>query len=76
MLNHSDNDIDNMTPKYVRESNTFLLCNIQGLLGLGGKSKVGFLYDQAWNNKALWVAVTESWLDISYRFSWIFNIQM
>ena len=62
MLNHSDNDIDNMTLQYVRESNTFLLRNIQGLFGLGAKSKVGFLYDQAWNNKALWVAVTESWL--------------
>ena len=39
-----------------------MLSNIQGLLGLGGKSKTGFLFDQAVLNNALAIAVTESWL--------------
>ena len=41
---------------------TFLLSNIRGLIGQGGKSKAGFLYDQAILHKSLVVAVTESWL--------------
>ena len=43
-------------------SKTFLLSNIQGLLGLGGKSKTGFLYDQAVTHNSLLVSVTETWL--------------
>ena len=39
-----------------------MLSNIQGLLGQGGKSKTGFLYDQAVMNNTLAIAVTESWL--------------
>ena len=41
---------------------TFLLSNIRGLLGLGGKSKTGFLYDQAVLHNSLAVSVTETWL--------------
>ena len=41
---------------------TFLLTNIRGILSVGGKSKTGFLYDQAVNHNSLVVAVTETWL--------------
>ena len=41
---------------------TFLLSNIRGLLSQGGKSKTGFLFDQAIIHNALAVSVTESWL--------------
>ena len=41
---------------------TFLLTNIQGILGQGGKSKAGFLFDQSVLHKSLAVAVTESWM--------------
>ena len=41
---------------------TFLLSNIRGLIGQGGNSKTGFLYDQAILHQALSVCVTETWL--------------
>ena len=41
---------------------TLLLSNIRGLLGSGGNSKTGFLYDQATLHSSLAVAVTETWL--------------
>ena len=41
---------------------TFLLSNIQGLQGAGGRSKAGFLHDQAILCNSLVVAVTETWL--------------
>ena len=41
---------------------TFLLSNIRGLLGQGGNSKTGFLFDQAVSHQALIVSVTETWL--------------
>ena len=41
---------------------TFLLSNIQGLLGTGGRSNTGFLCDQATIHSSLAVGVTESWL--------------
>ena len=41
---------------------TLLLSNIQGLMGVGGKSKADFLSDQAMLHNSLAVAVTETWL--------------
>ena len=41
---------------------SFLLSNINRLITPSGHNKVGFLYDQAVNNNALFVWVTETWL--------------
>ena len=42
---------------------SFLLININRLLTSSGQSKVGFLHDQAVNHNALFVGVTETWLN-------------
>ena len=44
------------------DKQTFLLSNIRGILGQGGNSKTGFLFDQAISHQAMIVAVTETWL--------------
>ena len=41
---------------------TFILSNIQRLITPSGRSKSGFLHDQAQLGNALLVAVTETWL--------------
>ena len=41
---------------------TFILVNIARLITQSGKSKVGFLCDQAIQNNSMFVGVTESWL--------------
>ena len=41
---------------------SLLLSNINRLITPSGHNKVGFLYDQAVNNNALFVGVTETWL--------------
>ena len=46
---------------------TFLLSNIRGLLGQGGNSKTGFLFDQAVSHQAMVVSVTETWLKPSVK---------
>ena len=44
----------------ITQPKTFLLSNIRGLLGQGGNSKTGFLFDQAVSHQAS--IVTETWL--------------
>ena len=39
-----------------------MLSNIQRLITPSGRTKAGFLHDQAINNNSLLVAVTETWL--------------
>ena len=41
---------------------SFLLSNIRGLVGMGGRNKSPFLHDLAIQRNCLWVAVTETWL--------------
>ena len=43
-------------------SQTFILSNIQRLITPSGRTKSGFLCDQAHLGNALLVAVTETWL--------------
>ena len=52
-----------------------LLTNIRGILSVGGKSKTGFLYDQAVNHNPLVVAVTETWLKPDMKDSELPNVK-
>ena len=45
-----------------RKCPSFLLININRLITQSGRSKVGFLHDQAVRNNSLFIGVTETWL--------------
>ena len=46
-----------------KQSRTFILTNINRLMTSSGRKKSGFLANQAELNNALFVAVTETWLN-------------
>ena len=46
-----------------KQSPTFILTNINRLMTISGRKKSGFLANQAELNNALFVAVTETWLN-------------